>query len=236
MTPEQRFSELLASDASRPFVTYYNEASGERSELSAKSLANWVAKTHHLLVDELGLGVGNTALVALPPHWISVPVLLGCLTAGLALTDAGDADVAFVTPETLPAAGGLLDVYAIAPDSAAVGFRDAVADDAQDYVAAVRPQADTWASVHLLASDADPCLPGLTRAAASMRAAEQAEALGLATGGRLLTTRDWTSAGDWVDAVLAPLSVGGSVVIVRNGADEAVLARRAEQERATVRI
>jgi len=94
LTPEQSFDRLLAAEPSRPFVTYYDEATGERSELSAKSLANWVAKTHHLLGDELGLGVGDTALVALPAHWISVPILLGCLTAGLALTDDAGADAA----------------------------------------------------------------------------------------------------------------------------------------------
>src|ERR1700710_2054950 len=122
MTPERLFADHLAAEPGRPFVTYYDEASGERSELSAKSLANWVAKTHHLLGDELGLGVGDTALIALPAHWISVPVLLGCLTAGLALTPDGDADVAFVAPDTISAAGDIPEVYAIAPQSAAVGF------------------------------------------------------------------------------------------------------------------
>ncbi|MDT4914547.1 MAG: hypothetical protein QOC66_3675, partial [Pseudonocardiales bacterium] len=89
--PERQFAQLLSRDPSSPFVTYYDEATGERTELSAKSLANWVAKTHHLLGDELGLGVGDTALVAVPAHWISVPMLLGCLTAGLALTADGEA-------------------------------------------------------------------------------------------------------------------------------------------------
>src|SRR6476659_8386318 len=100
MTPEQRFADLLTANASLPFVTFYDEASGERSELSVKSLANWVAKTHHLLATELGLGVGDTALVAVPAHWISVPIVLGCLTAGLELTPDGAADVAFVSPDT----------------------------------------------------------------------------------------------------------------------------------------
>ena len=61
------------------------------------SLGNWVAKTHFLLTDELGLGVGDAALIDLPAHWISVPCVLGALTAGLALTDdGGSAAVAFV--------------------------------------------------------------------------------------------------------------------------------------------
>lgn len=239
-TPEGLFDALLAAEPARPFVTYYDEASGERSELSAKSLANWVAKTHHLLVDELGLGVGDTAFVALPAHWISVPALLGCLTAGLSLTARSDAaDVAFVSPETLGSAAGVLDVYAVAPASAAVGFGAAVPAGANDYVTAVRPQEDKWPSVHLAAGPDDPYLDagaGVTRGAAAEAARRRAAELGLAAGGRLLTTRDWTGPDDWTDALLAPLAVGGSVVIVRNCSDDAVLARRVEQERATATL
>jgi hypothetical protein len=49
-----------------------------------------------------------------------------------------------------------------------------------------------------------------------------------------LSTRDWTGYPDWLDAVLAPLAVGGSVVYVRNCDDPAVLERRAAQERVSV--
>jgi uncharacterized protein (TIGR03089 family) len=232
LTPERQFAQLLAAEPGRPFVTYYDEASGERSELSAKSLANWVAKTHHLLGDELGLGVGDTALIAVPAHWISVPVLLGCLTAGLAITSAGDADVAFVMPATLAAAGSVPDVYAVSPGSAAIGFRGEPPTPASDYVAAVRPQADAWAGVQMPAAPNDPCLPGLSRA----DVVERAAAAGLAAGARVLTTRTWDSPDDWIDTVLAPIAVGGSVVIVANCTDENVLARRMAQERATVRV
>lgn len=238
LTPERQFAELLATDASHPFVTYYDEASGERTELSAKSLANWVAKTHHLLIDELGLGVGDTALVALPAHWLSVPVLLGCLSAGLALTPSGAADVAFGTPATLAQVqqrDAPPDAYAIAPDSAATGFQGTPPDGLADYVAAVRPQADAWAGVEMPASADDPCLPGLTRGEAVSRAATAARAAGLSNGGRMLTTRDWSGPDDWLDTVLAPLAVRGSVVFVRNCTDEAVLERRMSQERATAR-
>ena len=60
--------------------------------------------------------------------------------------------------------------------------------------------------------------------------------MGLAGGARLLTTRPWTSADDWIETLLAPLAVAGSLVIVANCADDAVLERRMTQERATVRI
>jgi uncharacterized protein (TIGR03089 family) len=230
LTPERQFEQLLAAEPSRPFVTYYDEATGERSELSARSLANWVVKTHHLLATELGLGVGDTALIALPAHWISVPVVLGCLTAGLELTAEGPADVAFVAPGTLELAEGAGDAFAIAPASAALGFRGDPPAAAVDYVTAVRPQPDAWPTVHLAAGPDDPAFGGLTRGEVADRAAAQ-----LPAGARLLSTREWRTPEDWLATVLAPVAARGSVVIVANCTDAAVLDRRAEQERATVR-
>ncbi len=236
VTPERQFAALVAADASRPFVTYYDEASGERTELSRKSLANWVAKTHHLLGDELGLGHRDTAVVALPAHWLAVPVLLGCLSAGLEFVAPGaPADVAFVVPDTTDAGQDAGELFALAPASAAVGFRGAEPEGVQDYVLAVRPQADAWASVRMPAGPHDPCLPGLTRGATVERAAARAAEIGLAAGGRLLSARTWNDPQDWIDALLVPLAVGGSLVIVVGG-DDAVLERRADQERATARL
>jgi len=229
------FGDLLAAEPARPLITYHDEASGERSELSAKSLANWVAKTHHLLGTELGLGAGDTALIALPAHWISVPALLGCLTAGLAVTtSAADADVAFVCPASAPSAAGVDDVYVIAPDSAAVGLGAAVPTGVQDYVVAVRPQEDKWPGVRFDAAPGDVCIDGLSRAAVAAAARDRAIELGLARSARVLSTRDWNGYADWVDALLAPLAVGGSVVYVRNCIDPTVLDRCAAQERVSV--
>jgi uncharacterized protein (TIGR03089 family) len=222
-SPEALFAALVSTSPARPFVTFYDEGSGERTELSVRSLANWVAKTHFLLTDELALGVGDAALVDLPVHWIAVPVLLGCWTAGLEVVTApDDAAVAFVadSPPSGPA-----DTYAVALDSAARGFGAAPPSGTSDYVAAVRPQQDAWATVHPPASPRALALDGASRGDVVARARERAGELGVAPGARILTTRD-----DWLDALLVPLAVGGSLVIVRNaGAD--VVARRAEQER-----
>lgn len=233
LTPERRFAELVAADGSRPFVTYYDEATGERSELSRKSLANWVAKTRNLLGDELGLTVGDTAVIALPAHWISVPVVLGCLAAGLQLRGSGDGEVGFAVPATLADAGAPADRYLINPDRAAVGFGDDVPGDAADYVTAVRPQGDTWAGLLMPASAADMAFGGNSRGAVMNRAVERAAQLGLTDGGRLLVAGD--GADVWLDTVLVPLVVGGSVLIVAN-ADASVLDRRVEQERVTARV
>ena len=83
------FSELLARqlrhEPGRPLLTYYDETTGERVELSVATYANWVAKTASLLVDEHDLSRGDVLLVALPTHWLG-PVFLGAAwTAGLAV-------------------------------------------------------------------------------------------------------------------------------------------------------
>src|SRR5262250_1034661 len=87
------FDALVAPDPTRPLLTWYDDGSGERTELSGATLANWVAKTANLLVDGAGLGPGDRALVLLPPHWQTAAVLLGCWSAGLSviLTSPPDA-------------------------------------------------------------------------------------------------------------------------------------------------
>ena len=236
-TPEQAFSDELARDAGRPFITFYDGASGERSELSVRSLANWVAKTHHLLTDELGLGAGDAALIALPAHWISVPAVLGCLTAGLSLsTDAGSAAVAFVGPDAVVSSDGVPDTYAVNPASAAIGFGDVAPAGTLDYVSSVRPQPDKWPTVRFGAGPDDECLDGRTRAEVSAAAESRAGELGLPRGARVLSAREWAGPDDWMDTLLAPLVIGGSLVYARNYTDSEALERVAEQERVTVRI
>ena len=46
----------MAADPAGPRITYYDDATGERIELSTVTLANWAAKTGNLLRDELGAG------------------------------------------------------------------------------------------------------------------------------------------------------------------------------------
>jgi hypothetical protein len=50
---------LLAGNRMGPRITYYDDATGERIELSTVTLANWAAKTANLLRDELGAGPGS---------------------------------------------------------------------------------------------------------------------------------------------------------------------------------
>ena len=248
-TPEALFDARLAGTPAAPLVTFYGDATGERAELSAKSLGNWIAKTYSLLTDSLGLGPGDTAQVSLPVHWLAVPVLFGCWYAGLAVTPGQPSAVAF-------ADAGSLDTLAPADEVYAVSLRPMAQPatpppGAEDYTAAVRPMPDAWAGVRAVAGPAEPALAGLSRAGLADTAARRAAELGLGPGGRLLWTQPWREPADWISALLAPLAVGGSTVLVanqdtsqatsQNANPEASLAslteadRRAEAERVTVR-
>src|SRR5688500_1549948 len=93
----EMFAAATAGDAARPFITYYDDATGERVELSYLTVANWTNKTANLLVDGSGLGPGSTAAVSMPAHWLTSALLLGCWSAGVAIAhEAADVDVAFV--------------------------------------------------------------------------------------------------------------------------------------------
>jgi uncharacterized protein (TIGR03089 family) len=233
--PEQLFASRLTADPGGPLVTFYDDATGERAELSAKSLANWVAKTHFLLLDELGAAVGDRAFVRLPVHWLAAPILLGCWYAGLeVVTDPATATVAFgdggslsalITPDRLDGAFAVSLLSMARPSTPPPGM--------SDYASSVRPMPDSWASVRAQAGPADAALAGRSRAELAQAARQAADELGLGPAGRLIWTAPWSGPEDWVASLLAPLAVGGSVVLVRNP-DPVRTAARAESEHATV--
>lgn len=85
MTPAELLQQQLRRDGARPLLTWYDDSSGERIELSVATAANWAAKTANLLVDEHGLEPGEAITVTPASHWLSVVVLLGAWTAGVAV-------------------------------------------------------------------------------------------------------------------------------------------------------
>src|SRR5262245_30404478 len=89
-TAASLLGHATAADPAQPVLTWYDDGTGERVELSGLTLGNWVSKTANLLVDGCGLGPGESATVLLPPHWQTAAVLLGCWTAGLLVAPAGD--------------------------------------------------------------------------------------------------------------------------------------------------
>ena len=82
---------MLRADPVGPRITYYDDATGERIELSAVTLANWAAKTGNLLRDELGGGPVSRVAVLLPAHWQTAAVLFGVWWIGAdVVLDGGD--------------------------------------------------------------------------------------------------------------------------------------------------
>jgi hypothetical protein len=118
MRPAEALAAELRRDGARPLLTWYDDATGERIELSVATAANWAAKTANLLVEE------DVAAVRLDPaaHWLSVVVALGAWTAGIPVGDAGEplpADPAAFMRTVLPQPDALL-----VPPSAPVDVDD----------------------------------------------------------------------------------------------------------------
>ena len=81
-TPADLLSSALAADPARPLLTYYDDAVGERVELSVATFANWVAKTANLLQGDLATEPGDRVALLLPAHWQTAVWLMACLAAG----------------------------------------------------------------------------------------------------------------------------------------------------------
>jgi uncharacterized protein (TIGR03089 family) len=235
------FPALLADQVrragSRPVVTFYDDATGERVELSAVTYANWVAKTAGLLQDELQLERGATVLVDLPTHWLG-PVWLGALwSLGAGATDAGsgDHDLVVCGPDSVERhAAGTSAVVALSLLPMGARFATPLPAGVVDYGAVVWGQPDAF-----VADDPpDPgdvawFAPGATATQGALLDAARGDRLA-APGTRLLTDLDPCSRPGLV-ALLAPLLAGGGTVWVRHP-DEARWERRAADEHATAEL
>ena len=231
-TIPRAFSESVRRDPTTPLLTWYDDATGDRTELSGATLDNWVSKTANLLVDGLGLGAGDTAAVLLPPHWQTAAIVLGVSSAGLSAVfpgRPGPVDALFTAGDSTdwPAADrfitGLLPL--------AMPLRE-VPPGFVDYVTEVRNYGDHFRGAPV--SPDDRALAGpveLSHLAVMRTATERAAELGIAAGDRvLIDTRAYPEPGDWL---FAPLAVGASVVLCAN-LDQAKLDARATAEKVTV--
>ena len=97
MTALQRLlPSLNRADATAPRVTFYDDATGERIELSAKVLSNWAAKAANALVEEFDAALGTTVGLVLPLHWRAFYWALAAWDLGATVVvgpGADDADV-----------------------------------------------------------------------------------------------------------------------------------------------
>jgi uncharacterized protein (TIGR03089 family) len=221
---------MLRADPVGPRITYYDDATGERIELSAVTLANWAAKTGNLLRDELGGSPASRVAVLLPAHWQTAAVLFGVWWIGAdVLLDGSDADIALCTAERLDEADaiGAAEVAVLSLDA----FGRPAADlpiGVTDYATAVRVHGDQIVAEQ----HPGPALAGRSVEQVLNACRKTAAATALTADDRVLSTAPWSTPDDVVDGLLSVLAVGGSLVYVAN-ADPAALARKAETEKVT---
>ncbi len=241
LTPAGLLGAALAGDAGRPLVTYYDDATGERVELSAATLANWVAKTANLLQDELAVERGDRVALLLPAHWQTAVWVLACSAVGAVADldgDAAAASVAVSGPERLDAA------LACPGDRVALSLRPLGARFPEppagftDYAVAVPGQPDAFGAYDAPGPD-DPALLVEGRELTGRRLVELARAdagqRGLESGDRVMSLDGYDTWAGLSEGLLAPLAAGASVVLCRNAEllDAAGRAARVASERVT---
>lgn len=94
-TPAEVLAAMLGSDPAGPRVTFYDDTpgptQGERIELSAKVLANWVNKAANALQEEWDIAPARRVRLALPPHWRSLYWALAVWSVGATVVLDDDA-------------------------------------------------------------------------------------------------------------------------------------------------
>jgi uncharacterized protein (TIGR03089 family) len=228
---------LIRDDPMGPRITYYDDATGERIELSAVTLANWAAKTANLLRDELGAGPGSRVAVLLPAHWQTAAVVFGIwwIGAEVVLSAPGDgsadsADLALCTAGRLEEADqavGMGEIAVLSLDP----FGKPVPDlpiGVTDYATSVRVHGDQISPERA----PGPALTG--RSAEDLLAAARAHAAdrGLVAADRVWSAGGWDTPNLLVSNLLAVFAAGASLVQVTNP-DPAAQDRRRATEKVT---
>lgn len=236
-TFESVLTRVLRADPGQPLITFYDDASGERVELSRVTYANWVAKAASLLVDEHDLARGDTLRIDLPPHWLG-PVFLGAAwTSGLVVADTDEPDAVVCGPDSVDRWAEHADrvpVLACSLLPLGVRFAEPLPDGVHDVGVEVWGQPDAFVA-HDPPTASDPAyrLDGVERSHDELWSAAAAGDL-LADGGRLLTVANPTSPAGLATFV-EPLARSGSLVLVAH-ADRERLEATYVAERATARF
>ncbi|HEU4512614.1 MAG TPA: TIGR03089 family protein [Nocardioidaceae bacterium] len=234
-------SATLRSAPARPLVTFYDDATGERVELSVTTYANWVAKTAGLVQDELDVEHGSLVLVDLPTHWLGA-VWLGALWSGgqVVTTDpllSGEADLVVCGPDgvgTYADRADVVPVVALSLRPLGARFAEPLPTGVVDYGAVVLGQPDVFMALHPAGADDGAWREGDTSLTQADLLADAAATPLVEPGGRLLTdVNPCTARGR--GTLLSPLLLDGSTVWVRNP-DERAWERRYDEERATARL
>lgn len=210
-------------------MTWYDDATGARVELSATTLLNGVAKCAGLLRDEFDVSPGDVVALHLPMHWQRATWLGACWFAGAVAA---------------PGHRGSAALAIAASDSPIDTDADETLEvDTSPLWLPAREHPDVFSPVRIQQPN-DPAMlltDGTTLDAADVLAVAQvlADAWRLGRGGRLLAVDPVTDAGTgladlagWFAALPVPLACDGSVVLVAH-ADQAKRADRIRAEQVT---
>lgn len=139
-TPAAVLAGMMRADAACPRITFYDDTpgatAGERIELSARVLSNWVNKAANALQEEWDVEPGSTVRLALPAHWRGLYWALAVWSVGgcAVLDDATDVDVTVADDPVALGAGrpGVLVTLAALARSATVPVPAGSLDEAAE--------------------------------------------------------------------------------------------------------
>lgn len=212
------------TSGAEPLLTHYDLDSGGRTELSATSYANWVAKTANL-IEFLGADAGQVGLplaLTRPGHWMTLIWPLAAWQRECTVSaEADGADLVVIGPDdprqVVPGATVACSLHPLG-----LGLRDLPAG-VLDYTGEALAQPDLATTL-----PSGPNGPAWIDGATVLTHADLARSE--PTGERVLVRPDGALE-TLRRAILEPLLGGGSAVVVEGVADEARLAAIRSAER-----
>ncbi|WP_323746475.1 TIGR03089 family protein [Catenulispora pinisilvae] len=234
----------LALGPSRPFLTYYDDHTGERVELSYTTFDNWVAKTANLIQDDLALGSGDEIAILLPTHWQTPIWLLACWTAGVVASVGEDPAAAERAAAVVAGPDRLEEARACKGERIALALRPlgapfpSVPEGFTDYAALAPAQPDVFAPYSPVTADTPALVAdggSWTQGELVRDAAEAAARWNLSAASRVLTGCAYDSRPEIRAALTSELAVGASLVLCRN-VDPSRLPGRMASEKVNARV
>ena len=213
---------ILAADPARPLVTWLGP-DGARTELSARTFDNTVAKAANLLQDEADVDPGSRVTVSLPPHWQSAVWLAACAATGTVAWLGGDPSddrvrLALVGPTDMSSPTAPLTL-AVSLHPLGMPLATTPTPGVLDAAVEVRAQGDRFAAYTPPTAQSPWLVCGdweWTHGEALTAARELADGYALAPGARVLvsTTSPVIDQRFAAAVVALPLAIRGSVVLV----------------------
>jgi uncharacterized protein (TIGR03089 family) len=234
-------------DPAKPFLTWYDDETGERVELSYATFANWVWKTGNFLREGLDVAPGDNVVTMLRTHWQTVAIWFACWSVGAVAVPvepgtverygALTAAAVFAQQDLLPLAvasrASLGEVVGLSlrPMAARIASPPPGVLDYAEEVPSYGDQLGSGPSASLTAQ----ALPGITGAQLIAGAAASGAVMELTPGERLMCTLPVTDPDLLIAVLVAAFHAGAGLVLCRSTPPSS-LWRRVRDERVGVLI